>query len=210
MKQEEKSALSRQRILDAAMAEFARGGYDAASMNALCAENGISKGILYHYFRDKDELYLLCVQTCFNAVTESLKKTAGALTGPAERRMRDYFDARLRFFAENGACLGIFADATFSPPQALAPEIAELRRGFDELNLAVLTQLLQSEPLREGLSAEEVVRDFSMYMDYFNLHFKKELSAREPAGELLKEHEERCHRQLHILLYGVLDQSNEQ
>mgnify|MGYP002539826609 CR=1 FL=1 len=58
MKREEKNALSRQRILDAAMEEFSRNGYDGASLNTVCAEKGISKGIIYHYFKDKDELYL--------------------------------------------------------------------------------------------------------------------------------------------------------
>ena len=38
MKREEKNALSRQRILDAAMEEFSRNGYDGASLNTVCAE----------------------------------------------------------------------------------------------------------------------------------------------------------------------------
>ena len=208
MKREEKNTLSRQRILDAAMREFARNGYDAASMNAICAENGISKGIIYHYFEDKDALYLLCVETCFRAVTDCLSEAARALTGSAEQRLRGYFDARLRFFAENRDCLGVFASAVFSPPAPLMPAIAERRRGFDALNISVLSELLRSEPLREGLSVPAVVSDFAMYMDYFNLHFRSELSARQSADDLLKEHEQRCHRQLHILLYGVLGNGN--
>lgn len=196
--------------MDAAMVEFSRNGNDMASMNALCAENEISKGIVYHYFKDKNELYLLCVETCFTAVTDSLEETARTLTGSAEQQLREYFDARLRFFAENRIYLGIFASAAFAPPEALAPKIAKLRRRFDDLNISVLMRLLQSEPLRNGLSVEAVVRDFNMYMDYFNLHFRSALSARQSADALLKEHEERCHRQLHILLYGVLEQRNEQ
>ena len=65
MKREEKSALARQRILDAAGEEFARKGYEGASLNTVWAEKGISKGIIYHHFRDKKELYLLCVEDCF-------------------------------------------------------------------------------------------------------------------------------------------------
>ena len=49
MKREEKNALSRQRILDAAMEEFSRRGYEGASLNTVCAEKGLSKGIIYHY-----------------------------------------------------------------------------------------------------------------------------------------------------------------
>lgn len=46
MKREEKSALSRQRILEAAMEEFSLKGYEGASLNAVWAEKGISKGII--------------------------------------------------------------------------------------------------------------------------------------------------------------------
>ena len=60
MKREEKNSLARQRILDAALEEFSSRGYEGASLNTVCAEKGISKGIIYHHFKDKDELYLLC------------------------------------------------------------------------------------------------------------------------------------------------------
>ncbi len=204
MKREEKSALSRRRILDAATAEFSRSGYDAASMNALCADNTISKGIIYHYYKDKDELYLSCVAACFDAITAALRQAADSLTGTAEQRLQAYFHARLRFFAENPAYLGIFASAVFAPPEKLAPDVAALRRAFDELNLSVMRAIIQSESLRAGLSLDAVIQDFGMYMDYFNLRFQAKLSGGEPAEAVLHEHEERCQRQLNILLYGVI------
>ena len=46
MEQKTRSALTRQRILDAAMAEFSSKGYEGASLNAACAENGFSKGVV--------------------------------------------------------------------------------------------------------------------------------------------------------------------
>ena len=52
MKQEERSALARQRILKSALREFAGKGYDGASLSAMCAQDGLSKGILYHHFLD--------------------------------------------------------------------------------------------------------------------------------------------------------------
>lgn len=209
MKQEEKNTLSRLRITEAAMKEFSRNGYEAASLNAMCADNGLSKGIVYHYYKDKDELYLSCVENCFNAVTEYLSNTITGLTGSAEQHLRCYFDARLRFFAENNTYLGIFASAVFFSPASLVPRIATIRKKFDDLNISVLTELIKGEKLRNGMSVETVVKDFSMYMDYFNLHFKSEMNELQSTGELLKEHEERCHRQLRILLYGILVREDE-
>ena len=203
MKQEAKSKLARQRILDAAMKEFSSKGYEGASLNAACAENGISKGIVYHHFKDKNELYLLCVEQCFNAITAYLGEAAADFSGTSESRLRSYFDARLRFFAQNPLYLGIFIDATFQPPGELAPEIAVRREEFDQLNISVLTSLLEGKNLRSGLSSASIAEDFRMYMDYFNMRFRNALQQGNPMEQVLQEHEERCHRQIEILLHGV-------
>lgn len=207
MKREDKNALSRQRILDAALREFSEKGYKGASLNTVWAENGISKGNIYHQFKDKDEIYLLCVGSCFDALTEYLGAAEKAASGTARERSESYFDARLRFFAENPLYLGIFSDAAFQPPSALREDIARCRAGFDALNIAVLTRLLESEPLREGLSVESIVEDFRLYMDFSNLRFRTE-PGRSPESAL-REHEARCHRQLDILLHGVIGEEHD-
>lgn len=204
MKREEKNALAKQRILDAALKEFSQKGYEGASLNTVCLEEGISKGIIYHHFKDKNELYLLCVEKCFAELTEYLKITAEQMTGSAEEQLQEYFHARLCFFAEYPLYLGIFADAAFNPPSNLAQKIAELRQGFDAQNISVLTKMLESEHLREGLSVEALVEDFRMYMDYFNMRFQADISSDCSIEERLRDHEERCHRQLDIMLHGVL------
>ncbi|MEG1748002.1 MAG: TetR/AcrR family transcriptional regulator, partial [Oscillospiraceae bacterium] len=72
MKRDEKNLISRRKILDSALAEFGTQGYGMSSVNTICTAGDISKGILYHYFRDKDELYLACVQELFDSLTEHL------------------------------------------------------------------------------------------------------------------------------------------
>lgn len=210
MKREEKNAASRQKILRAALEEFSRKGYEGASLSTLCAEKEISKGLIYHYFSGKEELYLLCVGQCFEAFTACLAQAAEALHGSAREKLGDYFDARLRFFAENPLYLGIFADAVFNTPPTLAEQIGRLRADFDRLNLSVLTGLLKSQTMRPGLSPEGVAEDFRAYMDYFNLRFRAAVRSGRPVKNILIEHEERCHRQLDILLYGVWERKNEE
>ena len=209
MNREEKNALSRQRILEAALEEFSQKGYEAASLSNVCAEKGISKGIIYHHFKDKDALYLLCVEDCFTRVSAYLQEAAGKLSGTAEERLAAYFDARLRFFALQPVYLGIFAEAAFNPPAALAEEIALQRQAFDRLNADVLTGVLGEAPLRAGLRAEAVAEDFRMYMDYFNLRFRSAFQSGRRMDEILTEHENKCRRQLDILLHGVLEDRNE-
>ena len=47
----------RDRILNAAFREFGRKGYEAASTNEMVERAGISKGLLFHYFGNKQALY---------------------------------------------------------------------------------------------------------------------------------------------------------
>jgi len=47
-----------ERIINAALTEFARKGYERASTNEIVRKAGISKGALFVYFNNKKELYL--------------------------------------------------------------------------------------------------------------------------------------------------------
>lgn len=55
--------VKRQQILDGAQQVFLRMGFDAASMNDITREAGVSKSTIYVYFESKDELFeALCEQ----------------------------------------------------------------------------------------------------------------------------------------------------
>ena len=47
---------SRQRILDAALEVFAKQGYHSSTVGAIANNANISKGLLYNYFKSKDEV----------------------------------------------------------------------------------------------------------------------------------------------------------
>ncbi|NBJ82040.1 TetR/AcrR family transcriptional regulator [bacterium 1XD42-94] len=56
MRQEEKSLLSRNKILEASGALFAEKGFDATTMQDIMARSGLSKGAIYHHFKSKEEI----------------------------------------------------------------------------------------------------------------------------------------------------------
>ena len=78
-------AESRQRLLAAARAAFVRLGYDRATVRDVAREAGVSQGLLYNYFRDKDDLLREVFRQGARDVAESL--AAGEDGGTPEERL---------------------------------------------------------------------------------------------------------------------------
>ena len=55
-------------ILAAALEEFAERGYAGASMAAVAARAGVTKGLIYHYFPGKADLFKAVVRSCVQPV----------------------------------------------------------------------------------------------------------------------------------------------
>lgn len=60
-------------LLDAARAEFSDHGYEAASQNRIIEAAGISKGALYYYFDDKNDLFLTLLRREFLGLDEAAR-----------------------------------------------------------------------------------------------------------------------------------------
>ena len=56
---------TRQKILDAATAEFARYGLGGARVDRIAQRAGTNKRMLYYYYRDKDNLFLAALERCY-------------------------------------------------------------------------------------------------------------------------------------------------
>lgn len=61
-----------ERIINAAVKEFAQKGFDKASTNEIVKEAGISKGLLFHYFNNKHELFLFLYDYFTELITNEI------------------------------------------------------------------------------------------------------------------------------------------
>jgi len=85
--QETEDSAKRRQIVEGASSVFLAHGFDAASMGEIAKVAGVSKGTLYVYFKDKDELFKAIVQKecafqaeAIFAFDESDPDVAGTLT----------------------------------------------------------------------------------------------------------------------------------
>lgn len=143
----------RDRVIDAALSEFADKGYEQASVNAMVAASGISKGSLYQYFTDKQGIFLYIFDFAIAVVRRTLLRVK------EDTREADFFTrlersllAGVEFIRRHPRLYGIYLKILFDQH---APRRQELLKAVRRFAADYLDSLL-----RQGLTRGEVRADF--------------------------------------------------
>lgn len=83
----------REAIINAAMNEFATKGYEKASTNEITKAANISKGLLFHYFKNKKLLYLYLFDFAVEYLTNEYFKTVELV----DRDLLNRFEQAMNF-----------------------------------------------------------------------------------------------------------------
>ncbi len=140
------SANVRQRLLDAALQLFSTKGYAATSVRELVEAAGVTKPVLYYYFKNKEGLYLALMGDAlgyFFQVAEQARTAPGSVT----ERICGYCTALLDIFVERLPVARLIYAIYYGPPQG-APHI-DFEASFSTM-LAHMEQLVN-----EGISTGE-------------------------------------------------------
>lgn len=201
MRKEDKTELTKERIINAALEEFGTKGYSAASLSNICAA-GISKGLIYHNFKNKDEVYLSCIKRSFLSLTNYLKSQNVGCD------MQKYMKARLCFFTENEFETRLFFEALLQPPIHLAEEIKELKKEFDSFNREIYKKIIADISLREGVNEVDALEYFTVMQDMFNGYFSSPAYKGIPISDLIAKHETTLSNFLDFMLFGVAERGD--
>ena len=142
-----------EKIVAAAVSEFARHGYRKASMNTIVRDAGISKGSLYQYFHNKEVLFVYI----FERFIRLVKKTVAEQGRFSVARARDGESATKE--AGTGPAHDFFGQVG----RVLLAGIEFIDRHPDYFQIYLKVLFEQDVPLRERLLAQ--VRLFSR--EYF-------------------------------------------
>ena len=141
MKREQQTEATRGKILESALAVFGREGYQGASMRAIGEHAGISKGIAYHYFKDKDDLYLCCVGQCFDQMLAFLEARD---TGPEapQQAVERFIGLRHDFLRQRPEYRTLFYETLFGRPHHLREQLVPIRARLEPIDLQFCRRMI--------------------------------------------------------------------
>lgn len=205
MKREEQNELSKEKILKACIEEFGKHDYVSASLNNICKNNNISKGLLFHYYKNKDELFLLCVKKCFDDLSIYLEANIEIENYTLEEKINNYFSKRTEFFKTNSYYNQIFISAVFNTPEHEVDNVMLLKKGLIDTNIRIFNRIFEGESLKSGINKEQAIYTILELSTYMQLKFKNSYKeGRLEDGKIIKELDKAFINMINMILYGIL------
>lgn len=145
------------RVVRASIDGFAK-GYDAASTNEIVVKAGVSKGLLFHYFGSKRQLFLKVFEQCTAQVWRQVWEMVPGPPGDVFQRLTALSVAKLKIARDDPAMVSFLARAVESPPPELKAEITLIQDRLVRAGMARLFDGLDMSSLRPGVAPDAALR----------------------------------------------------
>ena len=166
----------RSEILAAARNCFARYGYEGATVRRLEDATGLSRGAIFHHFRDKDSLFLAVAEDDAAAMAETVARNG------LVQVMRDLLDRAHSSDGDTAGWLGSQLEVSrrLRTDPAFAKRWAERSAAIATATQSRLARQREAGVLREDVPIEVLTQFLELAYDGMVLH----LATGRPAGEL--------------------------
>ena len=144
----------RNAILNAALKEFARKGFDEASTNVIAKESGISKGLLFHYVNSKKELFLYLYDYCTDMIDKEYFELMNFKEQDIFERLRQSYLLQLELLQKHPWIFEFNKVGAATKSEEINKELEERIKGKQSFCYETMFDLIDEAKFREGLDVE--------------------------------------------------------
>lgn len=161
------------KIINAALDEFAEKDFEAASLNNIIARAGISKGSMYHYFAKKEDLYLYLINYVLEVKELFLKQSLAEAEKPVsemnffeslEFQMLASIDFAVQYYRQHQLSVRLQNMAGGPLKERL---FGDLTRAFEDYVKDMVDSAMDAGEIREDFDSDFVVRILKFTLMHF-------------------------------------------
>lgn len=148
----------RDKIFQAAIKEFVERGYEKASTNQIIQQAQISKGLLFHYFKNKQTLFLATFDRCTG---ELLEESLPYFQNPPSEffeRLSFFVQAKIRFFMEKPFLYSFYMTSQVEMQKFFPEELAKRHQEQYMFATPYMMEGIDTSKFRPGLDLERTIQ----------------------------------------------------
>lgn len=149
------------KLLEAGIGEFAEKGFDKANIADIAKKSGLSVGVMYKYYKDKDDFFISCVRhslELLNEVMDELTDESNGLIGNMEitlRRLVEHARKHTEYYV-------MYHEITAGGCRKFAPQLA---KEIESVTSTVYSKLI-GDAKAKGLVRQDI--DPNMFAFFFD------------------------------------------
>jgi AcrR family transcriptional regulator len=168
-------------ILETGIKEFAEKGLDRANINVIAKKAGISVGVLYKYYKDKETFFLACLRRSLDVLESVLQDIATSedkLLVKAEKLIR----AVQYYSREHSNYINMYNEITSGSSKKFAPQLAaEIESLTSRTYTSFIAKAVENNDIRKDIDPRLfafffdnllTMLQFSYCCDYYRERFK--------------------------------------
>ncbi|TYR73929.1 TetR/AcrR family transcriptional regulator [Rossellomorea vietnamensis] len=143
------------RILNAALKEFAQKGFKNASTNEIVKEAKISKGLIFHYFNNKKDLYLFLFDHFVQMLIDKMKREVDWEIKDIFDRHMEMSSVKIKMFHQYPHVFDYFNGIFFEEDPVIHLELEKRKNEFLSNNYKEMMGDIDTSKFREGIDVEK-------------------------------------------------------
>lgn len=195
----------KQKVLEAAIREFAEKGYAAASTNVIASAAGVAKGLIFHYFDSKKDLYLTALSHCLETQMEYFLARAKPPHPPdIIERVIEWGALKLEMTQRFPHVHRLLLNAVLDAPSDVKAESDKLLGAFSERSWKLFLEGVDFSRLRDDIDKRKALELVVVCMEGLQQRYVERF--RDRPDELLARAEEvyeEVKEYMEIMRYGL-------
>ncbi|OIK16020.1 TetR family transcriptional regulator [Bacillus sp. MUM 116] len=146
------------RIINAAIKKFAQKGYDNASTNEIVKEADISKGLLFHYFGNKKNMYLFLFDHFYEIIVDEFYKKINLEERDIFKRVRQAVTVKMELLNIYPDLFNFLSAAVMEDSKEVKLELDQRKKQLSKNNIGKLYEDIDLSLFRDDLDVQKALK----------------------------------------------------
>ncbi len=192
------------KILWAGLKEFSEHGFDKASTDRISKDAGVSKGLIFHYYGSKENLYLFAVNKCIDDIFEEFNNVKFDDLEFIDALIK-IMELKYSFFLKNPMHYKILINSFYNTPKKMLKKLEHRNSELRQMGINIIVDMIKDLPLKEDVLVSDIAVLVSSIANAIeNKYLSYLASGAENIEKIYKDIKNEYIRLINIVMHGII------